>query len=71
MLPYHDLFTITDVEALARLGDALALEGIPCSLAFGEGRGEVRCTIIVIFNASQQLNTNHLICLVESNLALA
>ena len=26
---YHDLFTITDIETLARLSDALALEGVP------------------------------------------
>ena len=28
MLLYHDLFTIPDVKPLARLGDALALEGV-------------------------------------------
>ena len=64
MLPNHDLLSIPDVEALARLSNPLPLEGIPFSLAFGEGRGEVldaRRTIIIATNASQQRNTYHLV----------
>ena len=44
-----------DVKPLARLSDTLALEGVPFSLAFGEGRGEVldACgsVFIIIANA--------------------
>ena len=56
MLPNHDLFTIPDIETLARLGDTLALEGVPFSLAFGEGWGEVldaRRAITIIVEASE------------------
>ena len=70
-LLYHDLFTIPDVKPLTWPSDTLTLEGIPYSLAFGEGWGEVldaRRTIIIATNASQQLNADHLICLFEGNL---
>ena len=60
-----------DVEALARLSNSLALEGVPSSLTFGEDRGEVldaRRTLIIATNASLQLNANHFISLFEGNL---
>ena len=52
----HDLLSIPDVETLTWLSDTLALEGVPFSLAFGEGWGEVldtRRTIIITANATE------------------
>ena len=64
MLLYHDHFTIPDIKPFAWLSNPLTLEGIPFSLAFGEGWGDVfdaRRTIIITANASQQLNADHLV----------
>ena len=65
VLSHDDLFTIVDVEALARLSNALSLEGVPNSLAFGEGWGEVldaRRTIFIVIADADRASASEYAC---------